>query len=393
MLEANTGTSITNLKPITRLPYTPPALPSRTFPRCLKISHISKEFKLAIRDMNRSENSNSNTTNITTTIDPATGLPQQLTDPTTAASEAVKNILPAHLRRWLGRGESESADADENKSKKKKSNNNVPLKLGDIHWKLSESDPTDWRGECCIVFKDEILRDSVFESLDAATDVYVDFSIWAQKGIKGRGKAARAARDGLMIGGSSGSGKGGGKGNSNSTLAKGNSNSSSAARISPLDDVALAAMQERNRPILSRFLTPKVLMRTFSQFGMVVGARIPCKPYSSQILDFGFVSFLRKKDALTCENESKDEGGVEVRLGLGGGGGDSNTKSSNANSSTSSGAAVTIKTSAFVAKHGNTNDKRVPVALRVRPGKGVGVAELSDKDLMAGVEFLHVLRK
>merc|ERR1712072_259672 len=44
-----------------------------------------------------------------------------------------------------------------------------------VHWLLSEADPTDWRGETVLVFHTSIARDAAFEALVGLTDVHVQW--------------------------------------------------------------------------------------------------------------------------------------------------------------------------------------------------------------------------
>lgn len=44
-----------------------------------------------------------------------------------------------------------------------------------VHWLLSETDPTDWRGSATLVFPTAAVRDESFESLVGLTDVHVQW--------------------------------------------------------------------------------------------------------------------------------------------------------------------------------------------------------------------------
>merc|ERR1712226_869663 len=44
-----------------------------------------------------------------------------------------------------------------------------------VHWLLSEADPTDWRGETALVFETSIARDAAFEALRGLTDIHVQW--------------------------------------------------------------------------------------------------------------------------------------------------------------------------------------------------------------------------
>merc|ERR1712072_737594 len=44
-----------------------------------------------------------------------------------------------------------------------------------VHWLLSEADPTDWRGETTLEFHTSIARDAAFEALVGLTDVHVQW--------------------------------------------------------------------------------------------------------------------------------------------------------------------------------------------------------------------------
>ena len=58
----------------------------------------------------------------------------------------------------------------------------------------------------------------------------------------------------------------------------------------------LPQRDEDSTRLLSQFLQERTLVQAFAQFGLVVGARIPCDPYTNEPLGFGFVSFLNRED-------------------------------------------------------------------------------------------------
>jgi len=47
--------------------------------------------------------------------------------------------------------------------------------LREVHWTLSETDPTDWRGEAVLAFDGEALRDRCFELLRSLVDIHVQW--------------------------------------------------------------------------------------------------------------------------------------------------------------------------------------------------------------------------